>query len=506
MSPNTPRSGISRAAAAAALTGALATAVGLTAGMLAGGPRTERLSAAAIPQRVVEPSAPGIAAQAPLTTTTPSATPKESATPSATDGRPDATPGLPNLVPVSGAWRETGEGGLRGCVSPSGPPGGLFLCVINDGETPAGPFDLAADTAPGAPIARASGLLAGEQLCLVLPISPGSGVIVDPGGAFDPTGAVAESNEDDNWYPPVLVPPGGIPGPTCAPTPTPGPGTPTAEPGPAAELAGFGWYWLEYRWGCMTAGDPARWGSNLAIHNDGDADAPAFRVAEMNSGATVWDIPDLQAGAMRQRDALRGYQPLSIDPDNTVREQDETNNAIYMPVPTQGPTCTPGPTPTAFPRPDVVVERAEVRAMGFDQSCAIPPIRVQVHVRVANRGNGFAEGITVEADGYRPGWSIRRLRPGETADLMPVDPPVSWVRARPLPYDDPSNNSRHVPQVTLTPPPTCSSWTPTPTSPAATETPTPTGIATTRTPTPSPTPGARGRALLPWADKGGPRP
>jgi len=243
----------------------------------------------------------------------------------------------------------------------------------------------------------------------------------------------------------------------------------------------------------LVPGEPQDWRSDLTIANNGNADAAAFRVAQQGNGTTVWDIPDLPAGAVRSRDILRAYQPLSIDPDNAVREQDETNNAIYLPVPTLVPTCTPGPTPTPLPRPDVVIERAEVRAMGFDEVCAIPPIRVQVHVRVANRGTGFAEGITVEADGHRPGWSIRRLRPGETTDLLPVDPPVHWVRARPLALDDPSNNSRRVPQVTLTPPLPCTPEpTPTATSTAATHTP---------TPSPSPTTAPGRRALLPWASR-----
>jgi hypothetical protein len=371
------------------------------------------------------------------------------------------------------------------------------VCVENNGDTPAGPFDLAADTAPGTPIGTASGLLAGERLCLILSMAPGRGVVVDPPDPLGPTGAVAESSEDDNWLPPVPMPvPTGY-APTCVPTATPGPGTPTAEPGPAAELAGYGWYLLEYPWGCMTPGDAPRRNANLAISNDGNADAPAFRVSEIGNGTTVWEIPDLPADAARQRDVLRSYQPLVIDPDNAVREQDETNNEIYLPVPTLAPTCTPGPTPTAFPRPDVVVERAELRAMGFGETCAIPPIRVQVHVRVANHGNGFAEGITVEADGYRPGWPIRRLRPGEFTDLQPVDPPVNWVRARPLANDDPSNNSRRVPLVTLTPPPICTPESPTPTG----TTPTPTE---TPTPTPSATPSPAGRALLPWANTGPP--
>lgn len=132
--------------------------------------------------------------------------------------------------------------------------------------------------------------------------------------------------------------------------------------------------------------------------------------------------------------------------------------------------------------------------MGFDESCA-PELRgVQVYVRVANRGDGFAEGVIVEADGYRSGWAIRRLRPGETIDLQPVDPPVRWVRARPLAWDDPANNGRYVPQVTLTPPPTCTPWvSPTPTITVTPGTPTPTPTATTA-------PGTR--AFLPLARTG----
>lgn len=447
----------------------LAALAGLAAGLgEAAGPRPPRAAA--------EPGAAalGLARGADQATASATATPG-AGTPSPSPGGPNdptataqATAGQPNLVPVSGAWRETGAGDQRRCVSPSGPPGGLFVCVANQGDAPAGPFALADDVEPGSSLAQASGLLAGETLCLILGIAPDRGVVVDPGAA------VAESSEDDNWLPPVPVPPEGMPRPTCEPTATPAAGTPTAEPGPAAELLGYGWLWNEFPYGCMRPEDPWQTRSDLLIANDGNADAPAFRVAQQSDGATIWALPDLPAGATRRRDALRSAQPFVIDADNAVREQDETNNTFYPPVPTLVPTCTPGPSPTPIPRPEIVLERAEVRAMGFDARCVVPPIRVQVHVRVANRGTGFAEGITVEADGYRPGWSIRRLAPGEHSDLAPVDPPLNWVRARPLMGDDPANNSRHVVQVTLTPPPLC---------------------------TPSPTPGPAGRSLLPWAGK-----
>jgi hypothetical protein len=483
-----PRSNLPRgAASAAALTCMLAAAVGLAAGAMVGAQPAAQSSADGMNHRpvaaqlfagvtdhraaVMQSPDDSLSAASPLTTTTPSATPTR--TPTSTPYGPTVTPdgaGRPNLVPVSGQWREPGQGSQSGCAGPLGPPGGLLLCVVNDGEVPAGPFALAADSAPGVPLATASGLLAGEKLCLVLQIGAGLGVVVDPAGA------VAESSEDDNWLPPVPQPSGGEPRPTCMPTRTPGPGTPTAEPGPAPDLTGFGWIWMDLPWGCWRSGDPQDWRSQLLVANDGNADAGAFRIAHQDDGTSVWDVPDLPAGAVRERDALQSGRPLAIDADNAVREQDEGNNAIWIPVSTPPPTCTPGPSPTPLPRPDVVVERAEVRAMGFDEVC-VPELRgVQVYIRVANHGTGFAEGILVEADGYRPGWQIRRLRPGESVDLQPVDPPVNWVRARPLALDDPANNARHVPQVTLTPPPTCTPWvspTPTPASPTPTSTVTP---------------------------------
>lgn len=430
----------------------------------------------------------GVRAAAPLTTATltPSLTPSPT---SGTPGGPGATPGpaLPNLVPVSGSWWQPGQAASRWCVSPSGPPGGLSVCVVNDGSVASGPFALAADTAPGSVLASTGDLMPGETVCLLVDLPPDAGVVVDPAGA------VAESSEHDNWFPPVPMPPGGAPRPTCEPTRTPDPGTPgtpgpTRTPGPLPDLTGWGWWWMDVGpFGCARPGDPQVWRSELTVVNWGDADAGAFRVAEQSSDTTLASIPDLPAGAIRRRDALRSPQPIRIDADDAVVEQDETNNLAYIPVPTQAPTCTPGPTPTPFPRPDVVVERAEVRGLGFDEVC-VPELRpVQVYVRVANRGNGDAEGITVEADGYRTGWAIRRLRPGEHVDLQPVDPPVHWVRARPLQWDDPSNNSRRVPQVTLTPPPTCTVATPTATS---------TPIEPTVTPTATP---GTARAFLPWA-------
>ncbi len=428
-------------------------------------------------------------AASPLTTPTLAFTPSPTyGTPAGPTGTPGPGSTLPNLVPVSGDWWELGQAASRYCVSPSGPPGGLSVCVVNDGASASGPFTLAADTAPGTVLASTGGLLPGEEVCLLVNVPPDAGIVVDP------SDAVVEASEDDNWFPPVPVPPGGAPRPRCEPTATPAPGTPTAVPGRLPELTGWGWWWMDVGpHGCVHPGDPQVWRSELTVVNWGDADAGAFRVAENASDMTIASIPDLPAGAIRRRDALQSPQAIRIDPDDAVVEQDESNNLAYIPVPTQAPTCTPGPTPTPFPRPDVVVERAEVRAMGFDEVC-VPVLRpVQVYVRVGNHGNGDAEGITVDADGYRPGWPIRRLRPGQTIDLQPVDPPVHWVRARPLQWDDPSNNARRVMMVTLTPPPICTAATPT-------ETPTTTLTPIEPTVTPTATSGAA-RALLPWASQ-----
>lgn len=377
-------------------------------------------------------------------------------------------PTLPNLVAVSSGWRQEGEGDMRFCVSPSGPPGGLRICVVNRGGAAAGPFALAADGSPADVLARSSGLRPDEEVCLLVGRPVGQGIVVDA------LGEVAESQEGDNWYPP-LVPPTVEPRPTCAPRATPPPGTPAPTAGPLPDLAGYGWNLMDQSpWGCLRPGDPQVWISQLVVANDGNAAAGGFRLALEQGDATLWTLSELPAGAlMRRRGGSIGGGMLLVDADDTVREQDETNNRFGIPVPTQAPTCTPGPSLTPAPQPELVLERAEYSALGFDETCVRGLPIVRLRVRVANRGTGMAEGVLVEADGYRAGWSIRRLLPGQTADLQPVDPPVHWVRIRPVPGETQEDNARSVPQITLTPPVTCSPVI------IATDTPTP---AATRTP------------------------
>jgi hypothetical protein len=378
--------------------------------------------------------------------------------------RPTST--LPNLVAVSSAWLEAGAGDMRSCVSPSGPPGGLRICVVNRGGAAAGPFALAADGSPADVLARGPGLRPDEEVCLLVGRPVGQGIVVDA------LGEVAESREGDNWYPP-LVPPTVEPLPTCEPTATPLPGTPAPTAGPLPDLAGYGWILMDQSpWGCLRAGDPQVWISQLVVANDGNAPAGGFRVALEQGDATLWTVSELPAGAlMRRRGGNMGGGMLLVDADDAVREQDETNNRYGIPVPTQAPTCTPGPSLTPAPQPELVLERAEYSALGFDESCVRGLPIVRLHVRVANRGTGMAEGVLVEADGYRAGWSIRRLLPGQTTDLQPVDSPVHWVRIRPVPGETQEDNARSVPQITLTPPVTCSPVITSTDTPAATKTP-----------------------------------
>lgn len=396
---------------------------------------------------------------------------------------------LPNLVAVSSGWMQVGQGEMRSCASPSGPPGGLRVCVANRGDAPAGPFSLASDGAPDVVRASSPGLQPDEEVCLLLVGMEGLG----QGVVVDSRGTVAESQEGDNWYPP-LIEPTVEPMPTCQPTDTPMPGTPAPTVEALPDLAGYGWTLMDLSTGCLREGDPQVWRSLLLVANDGNATAGRFRVAIQQGDVTLWTVPELPAGAvMRRRGGGMGGGWLLIDADDAVREQDENNNGFGIPVPTQAPTCTPGPTLTPRPQPELVLERAEYSALGFDETCVRGQPVVQLRVRVANRGSGQAEGIVVEADGHRAGWSIRRLRPGEHADLSPVAPPVHWVRVRPVPGETEEDNARSVPQVTLTPPVTCSPETVTPT-----ETPTDATLTPTR-----PTP-AGARLWLPRLARGGP--
>ncbi|MBK6768215.1 MAG: hypothetical protein IPG72_04155 [Ardenticatenales bacterium] len=371
----------------------------------------------------------------------------------------------PNLVADRGEWKLKGRniGVWNRCVTGNGYDQGFHLCIANHGNAPSGPFVVTADGAPSVPVLSTGGLEPAETLCAPVDVAPGVGLFVDAGDA------VAESNEDDNWQPPMPVPTlQAIAHPTCVPRPT-----------PMAELTGTGWSGFVDTQGfdCWPSHLPSKFVDGARVANDGEVAAGPFRV-----GPPGWTIPDLPADADRTVDHHRVTANYSseIDPDNDVPEHSETNNTIYFLRATAPATCTPGPTRTPRPAPTVVIERAEYRHMGFDAVCLPEVVAPRVFVRIANTGDATAYGVSVFADNGSPPRKIWDLTAGARVDVEPFDAPVRFVRvvADDRHFDWQDGDGRRIPQVTLTPPPTCT------VDPMVTPSPTP-----SPTPTPIGTPG-----------------
>ncbi|MEO8083743.1 MAG: hypothetical protein ABI780_07980 [Ardenticatenales bacterium] len=358
----------------------------------------------------------------------------------------------PNLVAVRGEWKLEGRNisTWNRCVSGSGYEQGFHLCVENAGNAPSGPFVVVADNALALTLLSTGGLQPAETLCAPVDVAPGVGLVVDPGDD------VAESDEGDNWLPAVPVPTlEPIAHPTCEPRPT-----------PLAELSGSG------AGGFVDLGGYPCWPSpgtrfiyTAHVANDGEVAAGPFRV-----GPPDWPIPDLPADASRTTNDPNVVPDFSsqIDADNVVTEHDETNNTLYVLHGTAPAQCPPGPTSTPFPAPDVVIERAEYRHMGFDDVCVPEVVAPRVFVRVANVGTGPAGAFAVVADSVASPRDVAGLDPGAHVDVDPFDAPVHNVR---IVDHDPYHNGvagdgRRIAQVTLTPPPTCTPVsTPTPATP-----------------------------------------
>lgn len=379
--------------------------------------------------------------------------PAQAATPS-----PDPRP---NLVADRGEWKLKGRniGVWNRCVTGNGYDQGFHICIANHGNAPSGPFVVTADGAPSVPVLSTGGLEPNETLCAPVDVAPGVGLFVDAGDA------VAESDEDDNWQPPVPVPTlQAIAHPTCVPHAT-----------PMAELTGTGWSGFVDTQGfnCWPSHLPTKFLDGARVANDGEVAAGPFRV-----GPPGWTIPDLPADADRTVDHHRVASAFSseIDPDNDVPEHSETNNTIHFLRATAPPMCTPGPPPAPRPAPTVVIERAEYRHMGFGEVCLPEVAAPRVFVRIANTGSATAYGVSVFADNGAPPRKIWDLTAGARVDIEPFDAPVRFVRvvADDLHFDWKDGDGRRIPQVTLTPPPTCTVYPMV--TPSPTPTPTPSGI------------------------------
>ncbi|MCC7019701.1 MAG: hypothetical protein IT332_08095 [Ardenticatenales bacterium] len=368
----------------------------------------------------------------------------------------------PNLVAVGGQWKLKGRniGMWQRCVTGNGYDQGFHLCVANAGNAPSGPFVVTADGESSVPVLSTGGLDPAETLCAPVAAAPGVGLFVDAGDA------VLESNEDDNWLPPVPVPTlAPVAHPTCVPWPT-----------PLAELAGDGWSGFidTQGYGCWPTHLPTKALYGARVANVGERAAGPFRVG----GPPDWRIADLPADAERTLSDSRfaSTHSTEIDADDAVLEFNESNNTLNFLRATAPPTCTPGVTPTPFPAPTLVIERAEYRHLGFDDVCLPEVVAPRVFVRIANTGTGPAARFIVHADDGADPRDVAGLDPGTHVDIEPFDAPVHHVRivVRDRSFNRVAGDGRRIPQVTLTPPPTCTVYPMV--TPSPSPTPTPSGI------------------------------
>jgi hypothetical protein len=142
-------------------------------------------------------------------------------------------------------------------------------------------------------------------------------------------------------------------------TPTNSQGTPEALPDLVVADTRSDRTW-EGRWaGQCWKGDPLYSVVDVQIENRGVAPAGHFLVRGEESMQTpvVWDVSGFAAGEARWLGEQRGAAHIVVvDPDDEVRESDESNNRITR-APTskmtEPPTCTPTPRVSLTPTPAV---------------------------------------------------------------------------------------------------------------------------------------------------------
>lgn len=277
------------------------------------------------------------------TTPTPSATPSPATpvTPSPSPAPVTVTPGGP--TPTPGAADLTANVRLRidRCQLDDGALVGAYgyrPCIVNLGGTAVRDVVVRIGLGREAQDLTIAQLDGGGQLCLAeRPLVP---TVIE----VDPDGRIAEADETNNRVP-VHIPPERPPVP-C--TPGPGP-TATPTPVPLPNLRGWVHWWLDLPDGCIPIDRPLPpFYSELTIDNDGGAPAGPFDVVSAVPAGRRWAFDGLPAGATYTRGPeVLTYSVARIDPDDRVAERDETDNEIYVPVPTLPPYC-----PTATPTPD----------------------------------------------------------------------------------------------------------------------------------------------------------
>lgn len=262
-------------------------------------------------------------------TTAPTCTPEPSPTPG---------PDLPDLVPSFSLE-------LPRCVDQGGVLHGRLAyrgCVANAGAVEATGFLVRFASGDAAEDEYVAQLDAGGLLCFAARADLPAEIVVDPDGR------VAESDEANNRAQ-VLPPPQARP-PLCTPGPPP---TETPAPPPLPNLRGWARWWIDLPLGCIPPEGPIPpFQAELTVLNDGPVAAAAFDAVAATPSAQRWAFDGLPAGAAYTRGpGAFDFDRVTIDPDDRVEELDETDNEVFVPVPTLPPYCptataTTGPTAT----------------------------------------------------------------------------------------------------------------------------------------------------------------
>lgn len=242
-----------------------------------------------------------------------------------------ATPGLPDLLPTFSLELPRCEdigGTLHGRLA-------YRACVENAGSAEARGFLVRFAAGGVAEDVLVPQLDAGGQLCLAPRADLPAEIVVDPDARVD------ESDETNNRT--EVLPPPQAPPPLCTPGPPP---TEVSVPPPLPNLRGWARWWIDLPLGCIPPEGPIPpFQAELTVLNDGPVAAAAFDAVAAPPSARIWSFDGLAAGAAYTRGpGAFDFNRVAIDPDDRVEELDESDNEVFVPVPTLPPYC---PTATA---------------------------------------------------------------------------------------------------------------------------------------------------------------
>ena len=255
---------------------------------------------------------------------------------------------MPDLTITSVYLGMQGIPGSPNTCIPNEAPFEIRVVILNRGQTQAVNIPVV-ETSTGAQL-TVDLLRAGQSVELNFP-----GVLL-PGNTFnfviDPQNKIPELSENNNTFLYIPIPP--TPSVICTPAVTPT-FTPAQTPDLTISSVYLGMQGIP--------GSPNTCLSNYApfevrvtIQNRGQAQAVNILVKESSTGTqlTVDLLPAGQSAEVNFPATLSGgTYNFVVDPQNTIPELDESNNAFsYLPItPTPPVICTPVSTPTFTPAP-----------------------------------------------------------------------------------------------------------------------------------------------------------